>query len=525
MVAAPKLSPGQHAYIKRIATARDRLIPFCEETFKRYKRSPHLSLVADELEIIERTVVRRVQAGGDNESLRKGENDRLIIEMPPRHGKSELVSIRFPAWALCRNPWMQFISASYGDKLATEMGRRTRNCVITQKLFPNTILRSDSKAKDLWHVDFKDRKGEDEEPGGQFLAVGIGSGVVGFGGHIISVDDPIKKRIEAESITWRESNWDWYQSEIITRQEPGAAIVIVMHRWHEDDLVGRILEEEGDQKDGGTWRVIRLPAISEEDDILGRPPGRALWPARYPVTVLRKREKTVGPKNWHSLFQQRPSPEEGDIFKWFPTYAIEDRPRLFSIVIGIDTAYTRRKRSDFTAMAAWGYDGGRAYLLEARRVKQEAPEAERTVLGFYKSIRASYPPSRVKVVYRMSVAIDRIAGQHLVRGVTVELPPENEGDPPRLAFESLPAVPVKMPGGNTKESWGRMVSVEFESARALIPERAHWLEDWIEEHKSFDGAEGSPDDYVETTIVVMYDLFGAGGSLEPLRPRYSFTGT
>ena len=200
MVVAPQLSKNQQAYIKTLSNARDRLIPFCEATFRRYKRAPHLTLVANELEIIERTVVRRVLAGGDDESLRKGENDRLIIEMPPRHGKSELVSIRFPAWAVCRNPWMQFISASYGDKLATEMGRRTRNCVITQKLFPNTILRSDSKAKDLWHVDFKDRKPDDDEPGGQFLAVGIGSGVVGFGGHIISVDDPIKKRLEAESV-------------------------------------------------------------------------------------------------------------------------------------------------------------------------------------------------------------------------------------------------------------------------------------------------------------------------------------
>ena len=521
MAAAPQLSQKQQDYIKTVSKARDRLIPFCEATFRRYKRAPHLTLVAKELEIIERTVVRRVLAGGDDESLRKGENDRLIIEMPPRHGKSELVSIRFPAWAVCRNPWMQFISASYGDKLATEMGRRTRNCVITQKLFPNTILRSDSKAKDLWHVDFKDRKPDDDEPGGQFYSCGVGSGVVGFGGHIITVDDPIKKRLEAESAIWRQSNWDWYQSEVVTRQEPGAAIVLVMHRWHQDDLAGRILEEEGDQKDGGAWRVLSMPAIAEENDLLKRKPGSALWPSRFPVTVLRKRERSVGPKNWNSLYQQRPSPEEGDIFKWFPTYAIPDRPpRLLDILIPIDMAYTRRKRSDFTAMCAWGYDGSRAYLMEALRVKQEAPEAERTVLAFYKRIMASHPHARVKIVYRMSVAIDRIAGQHLNRGVPVEV---KDGDTVRYIYESIPAVPIKMPGGSTKEEWGRIVSVEFEAARMLIPEHAPWLEDWIEEHKQFDGSPGNHDDFVETTIIAGYDLF-RGGHMEPLRPRYRFTG-
>ena len=133
---------------------------------------------------------------------------------------------------------------------------------------------------------------------------------------------------------------------------------------------------------------------------------------------------------------------------------------------------------------------------------------------------ASHPYARVKIVYRMSVAIDRIAGQHLNRGVPVEV---QDGDTVRYVYESIPAVPLKMPGGSTKEEWGRIVSVEFEAGRMLIPEHAPWLEDWIEEHKQFDGSPSNHDDFVETTIIAGYDLF-RGGQMEPLRPRYNFTG-
>ena len=150
---AVALSPSDRKAVQRILKARENLLDFAQYTFPGYQRAPHLELVAKELEAIER-----------------GENDRLIIEMPPRHGKSELVTIRFPAWILCKHPTWPLISASYGDELAHEMGRRARNVVDTQGLFPSVRLASDSKAKNLWHT----------VQGGQFLAVGIGSGVIGF---------------------------------------------------------------------------------------------------------------------------------------------------------------------------------------------------------------------------------------------------------------------------------------------------------------------------------------------------------
>ena len=165
MIQTPELTAYQEERLTKIGAARAHLLDFCEETYRGYQRVPHLELIGSELEIIERTVVNRVLHGHDPDTLAPDENDRLIIELPPRHGKSELVSVRFPAWVMGRNPWMQFISASYGDDLATEMGRKARNTILSQECFPNVELRSDSKAKNLWHT----------TDDGQFLAVGIGS--------------------------------------------------------------------------------------------------------------------------------------------------------------------------------------------------------------------------------------------------------------------------------------------------------------------------------------------------------------
>jgi hypothetical protein len=450
--------------------AIDTLAGFCCWTFPGYRRATHLDLVSTELEAIE-----------------SGEHDRLIIEMPPRHGKSELVSVRFPAWALCRKPDRKIISGSYGDRLATEMGRRTRNVVDTQGLFPDVSLAADSKAKDLWHTNH----------GGQFLAVGIGSGVIGFGGDIITIDDPFKKREEAESEVMRDKIWNWYASEILTRQEPAAAIVVVMHRWHEDDLVGRLLATEG-----GRWRVVRLPAVAEEEDSLGRAPGEALWPWRYDEAALAELRgpNGVGERNWNSLYQQRPAPAEGAIFKWFPTY--ETYPKLRQIVIGIDTAYSESEQADYTAWSVWGFDGSRAYLIEADRFQGEAPEAERHLMVAYWRVKQQHPNIPIKGLYRNRVAIDRVASQHLRRGITTI------GEGGTLKRAGMPVTEVKLPAGNTKAEMGALVAVEFEGGRALVPSSGLWLEPWIEEHKTF--PYGTHDDWVETTVVVLRYLFKSG---------------
>jgi hypothetical protein len=465
------LTDSDRAQVAGILKARDRLLDFAQYTFPGYQKAPHLELVAQELEAIER-----------------GENDRLIVLMPPRHGKSELISVRFPAWALCLRPTRAIISASYGDKLAVEMGRRTRNVVDTQPLFPFVRLAADSKAKDLWHT----------QQGGQFLAVGIGSGVVGFGGDIITIDDPFKKREEAESEVQRDKIWNWYTSEILTRQEPSAAIVVVMHRWHEDDLVGRLLLSEP-----GRWRVLRLPAVAETaGDVIGREKGDPLWAWRYDAEALAQRRKEIGERDWNSLYQQRPTPPEGAVFKWWNRY--QQPPKLREIVVGIDTAYTGSATSDYTAWSTWGFDGSYAYLMEADRFQGEVPDAERRITATIWRLIQQNPGVPVKGLVRASVAIDRVAAQHLRRGISMD-GLAGVGPTGRVG---LPIVEVKLPamgGRHVKEELGNLYATEFESGRALIPEWAPWLEAWLEEHKGFPA--GLHDDYVETTFLAMHHLF------------------
>ena len=469
---SPEVRAELEAKLPALIEARETLMGFCAATFRGYHRAPHLELIAGELE----RLVRK-------------ENDRLIIALPPRHGKSELVSIRFPAWVLCREPWRKVISASYGDVLATEVGRKAREIMLTQQLFPSVRLDASSKSKNLWHID---------KHGGQFYSVGIGSGVTGFGGDIIAIDDPIKERVEAESEAKRASVWDWYTDTLLGRQEPNAGIVLVMHRWHTDDLAGRLLQVEGDQREGGQWKVISLPALAEDDDLLGRKPGEPLWPVRYDLKALERRRKSVGTRGWNSLYQQRPAPEKGDIFQWFPTY--ETLPPSFrQINLSFDMALTRGRRSDYTAWAAWGLTQSRAYLIEAGRIKAEIPEAERFIHQAYRKIVDRFPNTLVRPIYRSGVALDRTAAQHLQRGVTVV------DDAGTMSFLGLPVIMIPMPSGVKKEEFAVIVSVEFESERALIPEFAPWLGDWLEEHKTF--PHGKHDDYVETTNTALYDAF------------------
>lgn len=237
------------------------------------------------------------------EEVERGENDRLMIFMPPRHGKSELASKRFPAWCLGRNPKRQIIAASYNSDLANDFGRNVRNIVAEpefRQVFPDVALAPDSQAANRMNTNH----------GGAYVAAGVGTAVTGRGAHIALIDDPFKDREEADSERRRELVWDWYRSTLYTRLMPGGAIVLIQTRWHEDDLAGRILEQEADQ-----WKVLELPAISDA--------GEALWPDWYPIEALERIKNTVGPREWSALYQQRPQPDEGTFFKreWFEPWA------------------------------------------------------------------------------------------------------------------------------------------------------------------------------------------------------------
>ena len=231
-----------------------------------------------------------------------GNINHLMIFTAPRHGKSELTSKYFPAWFLGHNPDKRVILCSYESDFAAQWGYKARN-ILTEygpQLF-GVKVSGDSSAKDRWDI---------AGHSGGMNTAGVGSSITGRGANLLIIDDPVKNAEEAQSKVYRDKASEWYKSTAYTRIEPGGAVIIIQTRWHEDDLSGRLLKEEPDK-----WTVINLPAIAEENDMLGRQPGEALFPKRFNVDALMEIKKTVGPYWWNALYQQRPSALEGTIFK------------------------------------------------------------------------------------------------------------------------------------------------------------------------------------------------------------------
>ncbi|HEX7720468.1 MAG TPA: phage terminase large subunit [Woeseiaceae bacterium] len=331
------------------------LLAFTEYTNPLYKVAPHHRAIIEKLEAVER-----------------GEIDRLMIFMPPRHGKSELASVRFPAWYLGRHPGRQIITASYAHKLAAKFGRQVRNIIATQafgEIFPGVSLSADSEAKDLFNTSHE----------GAYMAAGVDGPVTGSGGHLVSIDDPVKSRKEAESEVVRDTAWDWYRADLFTRLMPGAAIVLTQTRWHEDDLAGRLLETQGRKDEGGEWEVLELPAIKD---------GKALWPEWYPLETLERIKDTIGPRDWSALYQQHPQPDEGTFFKreWFKHWETLPQLRLY----GTSDYAVTEGGGDYTVHRVWGIDkDGDIYRVDGWREQATADkwiEAKLDLIAKYKPL-------------------------------------------------------------------------------------------------------------------------------------------
>ena len=279
------------------------------------------------------------------EAVTRGEIDRLAIFMPPGSAKSTYTSALFPPWYLAQNPAKMVIAASHTAELAERWGRRVRNLVAEHGPRLGFFIAADNQAAGRWAT----------SADGEYYAAGVGGSITGRRADLVVIDDPVRSREDAESETVREKVWDWYRADLITRLKPGAAVVLVQTRWHEDDLAGRILAAEGDKKDGGQWEVIRLPALAELLDPLGRAPGAALWPEWEGVEQLERKRSIIGPRDWSALYQQRPTAEDGTYFKkeWFRTY--KEAPDRLTIYMSGDFAVTEGG-GDFTELAVWGVD-------------------------------------------------------------------------------------------------------------------------------------------------------------------------
>ncbi len=279
--------------------------------------------------------------------------------MPPRHGKSELASIRFPAWFLGQYPKQQIIAASYNIDLARDFGRDVRDVVGSPeyaKIFDGIGLVKDNKSADRWRT----------TNGGQYVAAGVGTGVTGKGADIFLVDDPVKDREEAESETRRATVWNWYTSTAYTRLMKGSGrIIVIQTRWHEDDLSGRLLTREAEGAD--QWEKLILPAFDED--------GKALWPEWYGEKALRRIQTNIGSRDWQALYMQNPTPDDGEFFKreWFAEgrYPKSRTPRCWYYGT---SDYAVSDDGDYTVHALWGVTKDNIWLVDGWRGRTGSEE-------------------------------------------------------------------------------------------------------------------------------------------------------
>lgn len=286
--------------------------------------------------------LRYIRAALDQ--VTSGAVKRLMIFCPPQHGKSSMTTIRYPVWRLERTPTLRVIVGCYNQTLANRFSRQARK-IAAERM----SLDGERKAVEEWQT----------AAGGIFRAVGVGAGITGQGGDLICIDDPTKSREEAESQSYRDRVWDWYSQDLFTRQGPGAAIILIMTRWHTDDLAGRILASE----DGPNWTVVNLPAIAEAGDPLGRELGQALCPARYDEAALADRRAVLGSYAFSSLYQGHPLPPGGGMFKreWFEI--VNAAPSKAERVRAWDRAATE-KAGDYSAGVLLAKDADNVFYVE-----------------------------------------------------------------------------------------------------------------------------------------------------------------
>jgi predicted phage terminase large subunit-like protein len=326
----------------------------------RYQHAKHLDVFDRHLESVAKFV----------ESCGKEGIQFLVVEMPPRHGKSFTLSRFFPTWFLGRNPDYRVMTVSYGQSLANKSSRQARNLIPVasyQQLFPDIQLDTQSKAVAAWNID---------EYEGGMDALGVLGAATGKGAHILILDDLIQARDEAESEKIRDRTWEALNDDLLSRLEPGGAVVLNGTRWHIDDPIGRALKYFPEIY-GDLMVRLRFPAIAEENDTLGREPGEALWPERYPIKVLereRARFEIQGKMySWASLYQQDPIPHEGSLFKaeYFKPL-IDQCPEILYSWRFWDLAMSAKQSADFTVGVKIGQAvDGHYYILDVARKRMD----------------------------------------------------------------------------------------------------------------------------------------------------------
>ena len=298
---------------------------------------------------------------------------RLIVCLPPRSGKSELVSRRFPAYMLGRYPDLSFIGTSYSSDLAGSFSKDVQRIMDSREfheVFPSVQIPakgipSAGYVRQSDRFEIIDRKGS-------YYSVGVGGSLTGRGADVLVIDDPVANMQDALSARVRETTWDWYTSTAYTRLAPGGGIIAMCTRWHMDDLIGRLVDAQN-RGDGDTWQVVNYPAIAEHDEP-HRKAGEALHPERFSTEAMFKMRKAVGERVWAALYQQHPIPDGGGLFKsdWIKHWTPDDLPKRFeSMVISWDMTFKETATSDFVVGQVWGRDRANFYLLDQVRARMD----------------------------------------------------------------------------------------------------------------------------------------------------------
>ena len=430
------------------------------------------------------------------ERVASGECKRLIINLGPRHTKSEFGSFLLPAWFLGRYPNKKVIQTAHTADLAVGFGRKVRNLVdspVYQEVFPNVGLRSDSKAAGRWNTN----------AGGDYFAIGVGGAVTGKGADLLIIDDPHSEQeaaIAASNPEIYDKVYEWYTSGPRQRLQPGGAIIIIQTRWSLRDLTGQVLEAAA-QRGNENWRVVEFPAIL--------PSGKPLWPEFWSLKKLEATREAIDVSKWQAQYQQNPTSEEGAIVKreWWQRWLKKDPPQTDFILMTWDTAFEKHQRADYSACTVWGVfyqedENGKMQaniiLLDAKRGRYEFPELKQVVLEEYNY----WQPDSMIVEKKAS-------GAPLIYELRAMGIPVGEFTPTR---------------GNDKISRLNAVADLFASGRVWAP-NAQFADDVIEEVAAFPA--GQHDDYCDTVSMAM-SRFRKGGfittNLDEPEPEQEFRG-
>ena len=461
---------------KTAKACRDDLIAFCCTMQPDYKVGRHHRRLADQLM-----------------AVAEGRKDRVCVNIPPRHGKSHLVSTYFPAWFLGKYPDKKVLMVSHTTDLAVDFGRKVRNLIDNpqyKSIFPTVSLASDNKSAGRWNTNV----------GGEFYACGVGSALAGRGADLLLVDDPHNEQdIINGNFEVFDKAYEWFTYGARTRLMPGGRVAIIQTRWHQDDLTGRMVRDMTQNEDADQYEVIEFPAIFNENT----PDERALWPEFYDLAALKRTKASMPVFQWNAQYQQNPTSEEASVVKreWWNWWKNETPPQCEYIIMSLDSAAEVKTRSDFTALTTWGVffnEEVEAYniiLLNSIKQRLEFPELKDLAINQWRE----WEPDAFIVEKKSS-------------GVALYQELRRTGMP----------VTEYTPHRGTGDKLARLNSVAdiVKSGLVWVPE-TRWAEEVVEEIAGFPFM--SHDDLVDSTVMALM-RFRQGGFIrlptdEPEEPR------